>query len=143
MSRQVFEGEYRLGSHDSGQTFNLAPGLDAIFVKEMNELCPSYYDFETECFTAGSISVYFRIGAQVIKLNDKDTHPIDIHGQDIPQWKRFSIGPINYEICGTGLEIEDNSIDKTYLLYKIVRIDNSTAYYRLKYGGPYTNGRVD
>ena len=48
-SREIIEGDYLLGSINPGDRIELAPGVEAVLIKEENQLCPSQYSSSIVC----------------------------------------------------------------------------------------------
>lgn len=137
MTKQIFEGEYQLGLSEPDEIVELAPGLLGVLLEEKNNLCPSRYDRNIVCVSAGSITVRFKIGNQIVELNDDDFQ----EGRKTT----FQLNCYKYEIYGKGNIVKNMDRNKTYLLYEITRYYNnsSTACFRLAHGRRYTDGRSD
>lgn len=112
-SRFIYEHCYLFGSVVPHETIELAPGVQAILLKEENNLCPSYYDSGVVCIQAGSLSADFQIGSKIVKVTSIPNHP-----------QRFDLGRFSYSIQGTGFEVVKM---KTYLDYEIFRVNNEVV----------------
>lgn len=124
--KQVYDGEYLLRSAKIGGRAQVAPELRLILQSEDNSLCPSNYDPDTVCVSAGSLSVVFRAEGKnfPISISDHDLRPTPLTHDNYmsgPQWTTFSDDEYMYRIIGVASRVENRSRDKTYLRYRVTR----------------------
>lgn len=107
------EHRYTLHIDDSraGETipFPEFPDLNVVYVSSENQLCPSRYDANIKCISAGELKLVLRVDGQDITLSDQDTK----RGNEV------IVG--DYSFMGEGVFIIGHSRNFTYLVITVCR----------------------